>query len=103
MSTSTKRISDLTTGWNTSISVAHDAAIHFKKFVADNLVLESTDMDGDNLIAQAYDRILEQMEIRANNLFNSFLEAYETIEEIRDSPRPYSLDPTKDEEICKPY
>jgi hypothetical protein len=103
VSTSTKRIADLTAGWNTSISVAHDAAVDFQKFMADNLVPESPDVDGDELIGQVYYRILEHVGMRADNIFNSALEADETLTEIRDSPRPYSPDPAKDEEICKPY
>ena len=50
VATSTEQIDDLTAGWNTSISVTHDAPIDFQKFVADNLVPELPDVDGDELI-----------------------------------------------------
>ena len=71
--------------------------------MADNLVPELLDVDGDELIGQVYDWILEQVGMQDDNVFNSALEADETLTEIRDSPRPYSPDPAKDEEICKPY
>ena len=49
LATSIKRITDLTAGWNWTISDAYDAVFDLRKVVADNFIPDLPDVDGQEI------------------------------------------------------
>ena len=63
VATSTKHITQLTAGWNTTISVAFDAAAELQKFVCENFIPEAPDID-----AREINRLLSHLDAQAEEL-----------------------------------
>ena len=60
VATSTKHITQLTEGWNTTISVAFDVASELQKFVCENFIPEAPDVD-----AREINRLLSHLDAKA--------------------------------------
>ena len=98
LATSTKRITDLTAGWNGTILVAYDVVANLRKFVADNFIPELPDVDG-----QEINWTLLQVDMWATNLLQSAIEADETLTAIQHPPWSYKPDPAEEDPDLQPY
>lgn len=99
MATSTKHITQLTAGWNTTISVAFDAAAELQKFVSENFIPEAPDVDGREI-----NRMLSHLDAQAEELLHSAIQADDTLTGIQDDQAcSYKPDPAEDDSDLEPY